>query len=182
MNEFLAVREVVADGFRLGRYAGRRHPFAVCQLLVLPAFENWIGWDVIVDVSPQAWRQTRLYRSCWRKDMDSAAFAEPLERARHPYPYPPTVEVGWVFVDRGRVEGLLSRLREITVPLGVVPEVTTDDGVGYEFAFGPYNANVRLAWNCVAPPQEWREVQTVADGLLQVFEEAWAAGKEATQG
>ena len=177
INEFLAIQRRLADALRLGTYAGRREPFAVCQLLVMPSFENWIGWDVLHTVSQQSGLQTRLYRSCWRHDTDAAAFAKPLERARHPYPYLPTVEVGWVLVDSGCVEGLLARLGGITVPLGAPQEATTDDGTRFELAFGPHDANVRLAWHHELPPS-WRLVQPLVNELLHLFEKAWAARTE----
>jgi len=44
-------------------------------------------------------------------------------------------------------------------------------------AFGPHDANVRLAWHHEFP-RAWQAVQPVVDELLQVFEEAWAARAE----
>src|SRR5262249_22098822 len=113
-DEFIAGRESAFEALRLGTCIGRQRSLAVCQLLILPSFENPVSWDVTEVVSRQ---ETRLHRSCWRMDVDSQALRSPVERAKHPRPFRPTLETGWVLVNAGKLDAILSPLREIRIPL-----------------------------------------------------------------
>ena len=74
MDEFYAVRESAYDALRLGTLIERHRSVPMCQFLILPSFENPVSWDVIRVVSRKDGAQTRLYRSCWRMDLDSQPF------------------------------------------------------------------------------------------------------------
>ena len=95
-DEFFRVRESAYDALRFGTLIDRDRSDAVCQFLILPSFENPISWDVIDVGSNRHGAQNRLYRSCWRMDVDSAAMRSPVERVKHPRPYAPTFETEWV--------------------------------------------------------------------------------------
>jgi hypothetical protein len=178
MDEFYAVQEAVYDGLRLGRYIDRHRSVPVCQYLVLPAFENPVSWDVIRVVSRTAGAQTRLYRSCWRMDLDDRAMSSPVERLKHPRPFKPTVEVDWVLVELARVEELVARFRSVRVPLAVARSHSGCDGVSFELSVGEFFCNARIGWWCDLP-DEWLELQPVVSDVAQLFERAWAARAEA---
>jgi len=141
MDEFYAVREAVYAGLRLGKYIDRHRSVPVCQYLIVPAFESPVGWDVIRVVSRTAGAQTRLYRSCWRIDLDARAMSSPVERMKRPRPFQPTVEVGWALVELARVEALVARFRSIRVPLAVARPHSGCDGVNFELSVGEFFCN-----------------------------------------
>src|SRR5947209_3792842 len=115
MNEFYALREAAYDGLRLGKYIDCHRSASVCRFLILPSFDNPVSWDVLHVVARRAAAQTRLYRSCWRMDLDEDAMRSPVERLKHPRPYAPTIETKWVLIDRGHIEAILARLRETPI-------------------------------------------------------------------
>ncbi len=102
MDEFYAVRESAYDALRLGTLIDRHRSVPVCQFLILPSFENPVSWDVIKVVSRKDGAQTRLYRSCWRMDVDGQAMSSPVERLKHPRPYNPTLEKCFASVESGK--------------------------------------------------------------------------------
>ena len=74
MDEFYAVRESAYDALSLGTPIERHRSVPMCQFLILPSFEIPVSWDVIRVVSRKDGTQRRLYRSCWRMDLDSQPF------------------------------------------------------------------------------------------------------------
>src|SRR5262249_5424681 len=93
MKEFMALAEAVSDGLRLRTSMNRRQSISVCQFIIWPAFTNPISWDVVDEL--YADERTRLYRSCWRDDLDRQAFLSPESRREHAHPFQPTIDVGW---------------------------------------------------------------------------------------
>ncbi len=47
MDQYRAVREQAFHSLRLGSHIDRHRSVSVCQLLILPSFENAVSWDVI---------------------------------------------------------------------------------------------------------------------------------------
>src|SRR5262245_62282114 len=138
MEEFYAVRESAYDALRLGTLIERHHSVPMCQFLILPSFENPVSWDVIRVVSRKDGAQTRLYRSCWRMDVDSQAMSSPVERLKHPRPYNPTLETDWVLVAKAKLEAILARINAIRIPLTLPRARTGCDGTSFELAVGDF--------------------------------------------
>ena len=176
-DEFVAIREAAYDGLRLGTYIDRHHSVPVCQLLILPSFENAVSWDVIRVAHRRAGAQARLYRSCWRMDIDLHAMSSPVERLKYPRPYSPTVEANWVVIDRSRVEVILARLRTAPIPLAVVGPRMGCDGTAFELSVGESFCNARISW-WGDMPKEWQQLQPIVAELEQLFEQAWATPGE----
>jgi hypothetical protein len=183
VDEILAVREAVYEGLRLGRYIDRHRLVQVCQYLVLPLFESPVSWDVMRVVSRSTGTQMRLYRSCWRMDLDNQTIRSPVERMKRPRPFQPTIEADWVPVELARIEELVARFRSIQVPLAVAQGRFGCDGVSFELSIGEFFCNARIGWWCNLP-DEWRELQPVLFDMVQLFEQAWGtrADPETTQG
>jgi hypothetical protein len=108
-------------------------------------------------------------------DVDGDAMRSPVERLKYPRPYSPTIEVNWVLVDRGRVEAILARLREIPIPLVVNHRVGLD-GTTVELSVG----NTRISW-WQDLPEEWQALGPVIVDLTQYFDQAWASGATAEE-
>lgn len=174
MDDFAAVREAVYDGLRLGKYIDRHRSVPVCQYLGVPAFDNPFSWDLVQIVSRRAAAQTRLYRACWRMDLDVRAMGSPVERMKHPRPFRPTVEVGWAPVGLAGVEALVARFRSIRVPLAVARPHFGCDGVSIELSVGDLFCNARIGWWCDIP-DEWQELRPVVAEMESLSERAWAA-------
>ena len=172
MDEFYAVRESAYDALRLGTCIDRHRSAPVCQLLILPSFENPVSWDVIRIVSRQSGAQTRLYRSCWRMDVDSQAMSSPVERLKHPRPYKPTLETDWTLVDARKLEAILSRFGGIRVPLTLATAPVGCDGTSFELALGHSFCHARIGWWCDMP-EEWHELGPVVAELERLFESTW---------
>jgi hypothetical protein len=119
LDEFYSVRQAAYEGLRAGSFAGRDTGRSLCRFLVLPSFENAVGWDVLSRRVRRNEAEPRLFRSCWGMDLDSQALGSPLERLQHPRPYRPTIEVGRAPIDPAIIEGLIRRFQTISVPLAV---------------------------------------------------------------
>ncbi|MBI2827408.1 MAG: addiction module protein [Planctomycetia bacterium] len=169
------LQEAACEGFRRGAYIGKHPSLSVCQLLILPSFENAVSWDVVHVTARRADPHTRLYRSCWRMDIDEQAMRSPVERMKHPRPYTPTVEVDWVLIDGEHVESILARLRTFRVPLAVANPSVGCDGTTFELFVGEFFCNARICWWCDLP-EEWRELQPVITDLEHLFSQAWECG------
>jgi hypothetical protein len=174
IDEFVAIRDEVYEGLRLGTYIDRQHSVLVCRYLILPAFENPVSWDVVRVVARGAGAQTRLYRVCWRMDLDERALSSPVERLKHPRPFRPTVEVDWGPIDLPRVEALLARLGSIRLPLAVANARSGCDGVSFEFRIGGAFCSAHIRWWCDMP-DEWRELRPVVSELAELFEQVWTS-------
>jgi len=172
MDEFCAVRESAYDALRLGTCIDRHRSVPVCQFLILPSFENPVSWDVIKVVSRQAGAQVRLYRTCWRMDLDSKKMSSPVERLKHPRPFRPNFETDWVLVEAGELESVLLRLRRIRIPVMPADARTGCDGTSFELAVGDFSWNTRIGWWCDVP-KEWGELQPIVAELERLFESAW---------
>jgi hypothetical protein len=170
IDEFYRLKELAYETLRFGRHLS----LPVCQLLTLPSFENPISWDVIQIMSHQEGAQTRLYRSCWRMDLDSQAMSSPLERLKHPHPFSPTIEAYWVPVDASQLEGILLQLHSIRIPLTLPSQQIGCDGTSFELAIGDFFCNTRIGWWCDIP-KEWWELQPVVTELERLFKSSWAA-------
>jgi hypothetical protein len=172
IDEFYKLKELAYETLRLSRYLDRHLSVPVCQFLTLPSFENPFSWDVI-QMAAQEVTQTRLYRSCWRMDLDSQAMSSPLERLKHPHPFRPTIEVNWVLVDALQLEEILSKLHSIRIPLTFTNKQIGCDGTSFELAIGDFFCNARIGWWCDMP-KEWKELQPVVIELERLFESSWA--------
>jgi len=171
MDEFYAVREWAFDALRRGTAIDRPRSVRVCQFLILKSFENSISWDVIKDGA-----QTRLYRSCWRMDVDSQAMSSPVERFKRPRPYSPTLETHWVLVETEKLEAILSRFCGIRIPLTLATAPLGLDGTSFELAVGDLFCNARIGWWCDLP-EEWQELRPLVAELESLFESAWERGR-----
>ena len=171
-EEFYAIREEAYNGLQSGKYIDRFRSVSVCRYLILPSFENPVSWDVIRVVARRAEAQTRLYRSCWRMDIDQQAMRSPIERLKHPRPYTPTIEVNCVSIDRNQVEAVLSQIRFKPIPLAIEHPPAGCDGTSFELALGDFFCNARIRWWCDLPT-EWKDLKPVVAELKQLFERAW---------
>lgn len=172
IDEFYTIRESAFDALRLGTGIDRHRSVPICQLLILPSFENPISWDVIKVASRQAGAQTRLYRSCWRMDLDSQAMSSPVERLKHPRPFKPTLETEWVLIDSGKLAAILARLQDIRILLTPPNAPGGCDGTIFELAVGGFFCNARIGWWCDLP-EEWHGLRPVVEELERFFEWAW---------
>jgi hypothetical protein len=175
MDEFYAVREAAYDALRLRTPIGRRRSVPTCQFLILPSFENPVSWDVIRVVSRKDGAQTRLYRSCWRMDVDSQAMSSPVERLKHPRPYNPTLETDWVLIDKGKLDSILARFNAIQIPLTLAATRAGCDGTSFELTVGDFFCNARISWWCDLP-EEWQELRPVVADIESLFEATWQRG------
>ncbi len=172
MDEFGAVRQTACDALRFGALMDQHRPLAVCQFLILPSFENAVSWDVTKVASRKEGAHTRLYRSCWRMDIDSQAMSSPVERCKHSRPYRPTIEVDWVPIDEAQIDGLLKKLRLVPVPLAVASNHAGLDGTFFELTVGGFFCSARIVWWC-SIPDEWRALQPVVSELERLFASTW---------
>jgi hypothetical protein len=172
--EFGAVRESALAVLRLGKLLAGHH--SECQFLILPSFENPVSWDVVTEGPRKERRQTRLYRSTWRMDVDGPAVRSPVERLKHPRPYPPTLETDWVLIEPERLDAVVSRLRSVRIPLIVANPFMGCDGTFFELGVDHRFLNARVGWWCYLP-QEWQELAPIVTELQQLFNSAWEQGR-----
>jgi len=172
LEEFYAVRESVYEGLHSGLYVKGDTGWPLCRFLVLPALENAIGWDVLSLRVRGKPAQPRLFRSCWRMDLDLHALGSPVERLKHPRPYRPTIEVSSTLIDAAKIEELIRRFYSIRVPLAVAKAPSGFDGTNYELELGHFFCRSRIAW-WVRLPEEWEALAPVIEDLAGLFESSW---------
>jgi hypothetical protein len=171
IDEFFAAREAAYDGLRRGAFVGAvGSPF--CRFVVLPSFENSVAWDVRSTPVPGKPAELRLFRSCWRMDLDLHALGSPVERLKHPRPYRPTVEVGAAPIDAASIQELVRRLQNIPVSLSVANPPSGCDGTNYELEIGHFFCHARIAW-WVCLPEEWAALGPVVKEMVALFESSW---------
>ena len=168
MKEFCEVREAVYGGLRHGTFINRQHLLPICQYLVLPSFENPVSWDVI-RIASSGSDEARLYRSCWRMDIDLQALSTPIERLKHRRPFVPAVEVGFAPIDLSQIEKLLAQFRNVRVSLAVTNPSVGCDGESYELTIGGAFCHARIAW-WDQLPNEWRGLAPAIAELSSLFE------------
>jgi hypothetical protein len=170
-DEFYQVRRAACDGLRSGGFVGDTG-ISLCRLAVLPSFENSIAWDVRALPVTTEPSELRLFRSCWRLDMDQQVFRSPLERLKHARPYRPTVEVDSVPIDAAKFEGLISRLQAIPIPLAVAESSIGCDGTSYELSIGHLFCHSRIVW-WERLPHEWKAIEPVVEAMMTFFDSSW---------
>jgi hypothetical protein len=171
LHEFTGVREAACEGLRSGAFV----PDAgspVCRFVILPSFGNSVAWEVRSRPVRARPAELRLFRSCWRMDLDLQHFGSPLERLKHPRPYRPTVEVGSVLVDADRINALVHRFGCTPIPLGVAVPPVGCDGTIYELDIGNFFCHARIAW-WVSLPLEWKALEPIIEDMVALFELAW---------
>ncbi|MCA9095540.1 MAG: hypothetical protein KDA68_18805 [Planctomycetaceae bacterium] len=176
LNEYFEVRTSAYNALRFGTLIERHRSVPVCQLLILPSFENPVSWDVVKVVSRKEDAQTRLHRSTWRMDVDCRVMSSPIERLKNPRPYLPTLETEWLFIDAAKLENVLSKLRSIRIPLLIAGTQGGLDGTSFELAVGEFSCNARIRWWCDMP-KEWQELASVVAELDSLFQETWKRGR-----
>ncbi len=175
-DEFYLVRESAYDALHLGTMIERQRSVPMCQYLILPSFENPISWDAIGVVSRKDGAQIRLYRSCWRMDIDAQAMSSPVERLKHPRPYKPTLETDWVLLDRRKLEAFLERFTAVRIPLTLSTARAGCDGTSFELTVGNSFCNARIAW-WQDLPEEWQALHPMIAGLESLFESTWEGSR-----
>lgn len=173
IDEFHGVRKTAYDALRFGTLIDRHRSKTVCQLLIMPSFQNAICWDV-VDVRPKREdAQMRLHRSCWRMDVDWQALSSPIKRLKHPRSYHPTLETGWVVLNAQKLEAIFEHFRTVSIPVVPRDVHVGCDGTSYEFTVGDHFSSVRISWWCELPP-EWKHLAPLIAELERLFESTWA--------
>ncbi len=145
----------------------------ICQLLILPSFENSVSWDVTETRAKE--NQPRWYRTCWRRDIDLEAFRSPVERLRHPRPYRPTIEAGWYPIDPGQFGALIEKFRATPIPLDASENIGGVDGTTYELAFSRYFTKARIRW-WARMPEAWKPLEPIVIEMFELFEATWNRG------
>jgi hypothetical protein len=166
-REFVRLRDGVYDRLRQAADVPDSRWFRVGQLLVLPSFECPYSWDVLRD--PHG--VYTLYRTCWRLDRDDAAFESRAERAKYPVPFVPTIETAAVPISSDDLRELLDAFRGVSIPVGVAPPASGEDGVSFELLVGDFWGGCRLRWWCDLP-REWRPLQPLVRRMSDAFEAA----------
>ena len=177
INEFGHVQEAAIERLRTATgWRSARKGSLKFQLLTLPSFENGVSWEVREVHLRHRDSQTRLYRYCWRMDVDLDAFSSPVKRLKHPRPYSPTIEVAYVEVDQTIVARYQQRISSTPVSLVAPKNSIGLDGVIYELALGDF-CQSRLCWWCKLP-EEWQPLQPIIDDMFREFEFCWRAGPQ----
>ena len=172
MDEFMALRDTVVDGMREQRWIGHVRGTPICQLMILPSFEDMVCWDAIDAHVGRQTTEMRLYRTCWLQEVDGEALNSPVERMKHPRPYPPSLEIGSVPIDKDKLQAIVARAIATPVPLAVAEAPLGLDGTNFELAFGHFFCQARLAWWCDLP-QEWQALTPLVADLSSLFESTW---------
>lgn len=175
--DFGHVQEAAIERLRNASWwRSTRKGFLKFQLLKLPSFENAVSWEVREIHVPHRDPQTRLYRYCWRMDSDLDAFSSPVKRLKHPRPYTPTFEAGYVEADPTIVPRFQQRISSTPVSLVDAKNSNGLDGVIFELALGDFYQS-RLCWWCKLP-EEWQPLQPIIDDMFREFESCWRAGPQ----
>ncbi len=168
-NEWLFLEKDAINLMSQGPHDARK---GIVQVLVFPAFDNSHRSDIIEQLRPSRTSDYIGIRTEWRKDKDLEKFRTPVERLKYPRILTPTLETRSVQLDTKFVEGILGRLRTLSIPVWIdKPRGIGLDGIFFELRLGSsgfLNANYRW-W--VEPPEEWQPLAEVVQSVLQRFDE-----------
>jgi hypothetical protein len=170
-HEFEAVREAAYHGLRSGSFVGDAG-LPLCRFVVLPSFHNAIAWDVRSLRVRGKSAESRLFRSCWRRDLDLQALGSPVERLKHPRPYRATVEVASVSIDPADIGRLIRRFQSTPIPLAIAKPPVGLDGTSYELKIGGPFCRAQITW-WVRLPEEWAALAPLIDEMAALFESSW---------
>jgi hypothetical protein len=149
--EFYDIRTTACDGLCSGRFVADARGL-VCRLVALPSFENAVAWEVRSGSVQGKSVDPRLFRSCWRRVVDTRAFGSPMERLRHPRPYSPTIEATSAPIEATKIEAMIRKFRETPIPLAVsAPDFIGLDGTRYQLELADSYRHARTAPVCRGP-------------------------------
>ncbi|MFO0815823.1 MAG: hypothetical protein U0796_21610 [Gemmatales bacterium] len=169
--EFLRVRQIAIRRLRQVKLKSSRLASHICKYVELPSFGNAIAWDVLSMLTREG-KSLRLYRTCWRYDQDSEAFRSPIIRLKHPKPYLPTLESGWVELRSSELHGILELLTGTRVPMYCDNHHVGFDGTSFELTMGDAFCFTTIHW-WSRLPKEWLPLESAVKKLIRMFEEAW---------
>jgi hypothetical protein len=164
--EFSRVSESAVALLRDGRHRGKPAR-RLLQFLIIPAFDDPYAWDV-VEVGRRDKMRYELVHASWLRNLDRGAFVTPAERAEHPRPFVPTMNVRSVHVEKELIDGFMARIGQMAVPLSVADGMMGFDGVSYELAIGELFCSARITW-WVQMPSSWSRLQPLLDELVSHF-------------
>jgi hypothetical protein len=186
VREYGALSDAVTQKLRHHAYVDDQHLRHVLQYLILPSFTPPIAWDVFRQGSQELPGKHVLIRSCWQSDLDHEKLRTPPERARHPYPLAPTMEVHELTASSAELEQLAHDLEALELRIGATSRVFGCDGVTFEVAIDQppetiaESARCRLSW-WSEPPEAWRGLREWVGRAEDVFERAWLARTNASE-
>lgn len=143
------------------------------QIVHLPSFEAAVGWEVfeLRCGDPIVSTYCLAHRTAWKQDEDIAKFFAPQERLtmlrrKFLHEMEPTLATSEVTPDRDLIQGALSRLIALRIPLAARAASIGIDGESYELSLGDAWAQVTL--RC------WEEAITreLLQHLEELFEKA----------
>jgi hypothetical protein len=107
-------------------------------------------------------------KTCWRRDLDAAAFSSPEKRAKHPRLYIPSVEISSLEIDRDAIRRIIDRLSQVSLPIVVPAAAEGRDGTFYELQLGELWADCRLRW-WEEIPMCWKTIRKPVAELRRLF-------------
>lgn len=152
--EFRALRDAAGERLRAGTWRLR--------LDMQPSFEDCWAIGVIGDT-------TTARR--WDRSADADKLRNPIERLKHPRTLTPTIVEHAAASQPGAIDRLLAGLADVRIPLNVLPDHITLDGVIFA-VHSTARASLSLSWNTQPGPwkplalwfaQTWRELASHLD-------------------
>ena len=142
----------------------------VAQVLVMPAFANWVASDVyrITDAGAEQFVATR---SMWDQVADAACFATPLERLRHPQAMAPTLVHARHALPQQDASQLAHDVAALAVQLAPQAHHLGLDGTTFVLTLGDPFAELSIRW-WQSPPSNWTAVARLADRVVELVDAA----------
>jgi hypothetical protein len=131
------------------------------RLAYEPSFEDHrvIGVQPVTRRFPDRLREHGydVVARTWRMSTDSTILESPIQRAKHPHPFPATIDERRVPIDRPTLNVLLQELDRIVIPVFPMNPPAGLDGIGYELSAGGHFAETTLRWWCMYP-KRWQSL------------------------
>ena len=147
--ELSRIRNQVLANFRNRQLLPRKLWSPTLQYLILPTWQDWVALDVV-----DAGVELGLFKSRWSYLSDLKAFANPVERNKHPRPFVPTLSSERLEVSQNALRECFALLTETAVPITPGEYRLGLDGIGFELN----NQWATLRWHMELPPG-WRELE-----------------------
>jgi hypothetical protein len=134
------------------------------RILERPAFDSAVGWEICRDVR----EGKRYFGVCtiWRRDVDEAKFANPVQRLQYPRELTPTIETCQLELEDAFAETAYERLKAMHAPVLLEVESVGCDGVFYELAFDLGFVRAQYGW-WWKPPEPWHPLSDFVTQMLQ---------------
>lgn len=135
------------------------------QIIMLPTFDDVIGWEVCLDSLRSDKPYSALFTN-WKKRDDLEKFRTPVEKLKYLNRLSPTIEFHRFELEKHFAETIIDQFKSISVPAFIESQHFGLDGTSYEVNIGSHWATLQFHW-WESPPKVWQQIGDITFAALE---------------